>query len=54
MFELPTQELTAFWAQVATVRSVLARMYGAEAFNIGVALSREGLTNVVGQGDPFQ
>lgn len=36
IFELPSDELAALWAQVATVRTLLAEKYSLDAFNIGV------------------
>src|SRR5512136_1919439 len=36
IFELPPEELAALWAQVATVRELLAKKYHPDAFNIGV------------------
>lgn len=36
IFELPAEELAALWAQVATVRRLLAEKHSPDAFNIGV------------------
>jgi len=36
IFELPPEELAALWAQVATVRKLLAEKYRPDAFNVGV------------------
>jgi diadenosine tetraphosphate (Ap4A) HIT family hydrolase len=36
IFELPPEELAALWAQVATVRRLLAKKCSPDAFNIGV------------------
>ena len=36
IFELSPEELTALWAEVATIRKLLADKYRPDAFNIGV------------------
>jgi len=36
VFELPTEELAALWAQVTTVRKLLKDRFDPDAFNIGV------------------
>ena len=36
IFDLPPEELAAVWAQVSTVRRVLAKKYSPDGFNIGV------------------
>jgi diadenosine tetraphosphate (Ap4A) HIT family hydrolase len=36
IFELPPGELAALWAQVETVRKLLAERFSPDAFNIGV------------------
>ena len=36
IFELTSEELATLWAQVATVRTLLAEKYRPDGFNIGV------------------
>jgi diadenosine tetraphosphate (Ap4A) HIT family hydrolase len=36
IYELPPEELAALWAQVGTVRKLLAEKYRPDAFNVGV------------------